>query len=317
MPLAIFHSPDEWISQFGAERAGTSVTVGNFDGVHLGHQKILRAVVEKAQSCRRKSAVITFDPHPAKVLKPDAAPAMLETIEQRCQHFAELGVEAVLILKFDLSLAAVSAEDFVKRYLVETLRSREIFVGANFRFGQKQRGDVAMLQALGAEDRFEVNIVEPKMLDGEIVSSSNIRKALREGQVAEAERMLGRSFALAGEIVAGTGMGRKLIVPTLNLKTPQETLPRNGVYVTRSTVAGSSYGSVTNIGVRPTFDGQKLAIESYLFGFSDFVTSGPLEVKFLARLRDEQKFAGPEALKAQVLQDIERAQALYSELQAK
>ena len=317
MPLAIFHSPDEWIAQFGAERIGTSVTVGNFDGVHLGHQKILRAVVDKAQSCRLKSAVITFDPHPAKVLKPDVAPTMLETIEQRCQHFAELGVEAVLILKFDLSLAAVSAEDFVKRYLVDTLRAREIFVGANFRFGQKQRGNVTMLQTLGAQDGFEVNIVEPKTLDGEIVSSSNIRKALHEGQVGEAERMLGRPFALAGEIVSGTGMGRKLIVPTLNLKTPQETLPKNGVYVTATAVDGASYGSVTNIGVRPTFDGRKLAIESYLFGFSDFVTSGPLEVKFLARLRDEQKFAGPEALKTQVLQDIERAQTLYSELQAK
>lgn len=171
-----------------------------------------------------------------------------------------------------------------------------------------------MLQKIGADDGFEVNIVEPKTLDGEIVSSSSIRKALREGRVDEAERMLGRPFALAGEIVSGTGTGRKLIVPTLNLKTTQETLPKNGVYVTRSTVGGASYGSVTNIGVRPTFDGQRLAIESYLFGFSDFVASGPLEVKFLARLRDEQKFSGPEALKAQVLADIERAQSLYSEL---
>jgi riboflavin kinase / FMN adenylyltransferase len=250
------------------------------------------------------------------VLKPDVAPTMLETIEQRCEHFAELGVNAVLILKFDMALAAVSAEDFVQRYLVDTLRARKIFVGANFRFGQKQRGDVAMLERLGADDGFGVGIVEPKTLDGERVSSSNIRKALRDGNVGEAARMLGRPFALAGEIVSGTGMGRKLIVPTLNLKTTQETLPKNGVYVTSSTVAGKTYGSVTNIGVRPTFDGQRLAIESHLFGFSDFVTSGPLEVEFLARLRDEQKFAGPEALKAQVLADIERAQSLYWELQA-
>jgi riboflavin kinase/FMN adenylyltransferase len=162
-----------------------------------------------------------------------------------------------------------------------------------------------------------VNIVEPKTLDGEIVSSSNIRKALRDGRVDEAERMLGRPFALAGEIVSGTGMGRKLIVPTLNLKTSQETLPKNGVYLTSSSVGGASFGSVTNIGVRPTFDGTRLAIESHLFGYSDFVASGPLEVKFLARLRDEQKFAGPEALKVQVVSDIERAKALYSELQSK
>jgi riboflavin kinase/FMN adenylyltransferase len=315
-PLAILHSPEEWIAQFGAERAGTSVTVGNFDGVHLGHQKILRAVVEKAQAQRLKSAVITFDPHPAKVLKPEVAPTMLETIVQRCDHFAELGIDAVLILKFDAELAAVSAEDFVRKYLVETLRAREIFVGGNFRFGQKKRGDVAMLQQLGAKADFQVNIVEPKTLDGEIVSSSHIRKALSEGRVDEAERMLGRPFALVGEIVSGTGMGRKLVVPTLNLKTSQETLPKNGVYVTSSMMGGATYGSVTNIGVRPTFDGTRLAIESYLFGYSDFVTNGPLEVKFLARLRDEQRFNGPEALKAQVLADIERAQTLYSELQS-
>jgi riboflavin kinase / FMN adenylyltransferase len=316
MPLAILHSLEEWIAQFGAERLGTSLTIGNFDGVHLGHQRIVCAVVEKARDSNLKSAVVTFDPHPAKVLKPGSAPTMLETVDQRCQHFADLGVEAVLVLKFDQALAAVSAEDFVKRILVDSLRVREMFVGDNFRFGQKQRGDVKMLQAMGRDDGFNVNIVEPKTLDGQIVSSSAIRQALRDGRVADAERMLGRPFALAGEIVSGTGMGRKLIVPTLNLKTAQETLPKNGVYVTQSTVDGATYGSVTNIGVRPTFDGTKLAIESYLFGFSAFVTGGPLEVKFLHRLRDEQKFAAPDALKKQVLHDIERAQALYAELQA-
>jgi riboflavin kinase/FMN adenylyltransferase len=249
------------------------------------------------------------------VLKPDAAPTMLETIDQRCRHFAELGVHAVLILKFDTAFAAVSAEEFVRRYLVEALRAREVFVGANFRFGQKQRGDVAMLQELGRAADFAVNIVEPKTLDGEIVSSSAIRHALREGRVADAERMLGRPFALEGEIVSGTGVGRKLVVPTLNLKTEQETLPKGGVYLTQSRVNGATYGSVTNIGVRPTFDGTQLAIESHLFEFSAYVTGGPLEVKFLDRLRDEQKFAGPDALRTQVLADIERAKALYSAIQ--
>jgi riboflavin kinase/FMN adenylyltransferase len=317
MPLAIVHSPDEWITQFGASRESTSLTIGNFDGVHLGHQKIIRAAVEKARDCNLKSAVVTFDPHPSKVLKPDAAPTMLETIDQRCRHFAELGVDAVLILKFDTAFAAVSAEEFVRRYLVEALRAREVFVGANFRFGQKQRGDVAMLQELGRAVDFAVNIVEPKTLDGEIVSSSAIRHALREGRVADAERMLGRPFALEGEIVSGTGVGRKLVVPTLNLKTAQETLPKGGVYLTQSRVSGTTFGSVTNIGVRPTFDGTKLAIESHLFEFSAYVTGGPLEVKFLDRLRDEQKFAGPDALRTRVLADIERAKTLYSAIQTK
>ena len=313
--LAILHSPDDWIAQFGAERSGTSLTIGNFDGVHLGHQKILNAVVEKARAENLKSAVITFDPHPSRVLKPDAAPSMLETIEQRCRRFAEMQIDAVLILKFDKALAEVTAGDFIQRYIVDTLRARELFVGANFRFGCKKAGDVALLQARGADANFCVNVIEPRMLDGAVVSSSAIRMAIREGRVADAAKMLGRPFALAGEIVSGTGTGRKLIVPTLNLQTPQETLPKGGVYVTESTVAGAAYGSVTNIGVRPTFDGQKLAIESYLFGFDEFLTSGPLEVKFLKRLRDEQKFAGVDALKAQVLADIERAKALYASAQ--
>src|ERR1700761_7312829 len=317
--LAILHSPDDWIAQFGAERSGASLTIGNFDGVHLGHQKILSAVVEKARAENLKSAVITFDPHPSRVLKPDAAPSMLETIEQRCRRFAEMQIDAVLILKFDKALAEVTAGDFIQRYIVDTLRARELFVGANFRFGCKKAGDVALLQARGADENFCVNVVEPRMLDGAVVSSSAIRRGLREGRVADAAKMLGRPFALAGEIVSGTGTGRKLVVPTLNLKTAQETLPKGGVYVTESTLGGTNpttYGSVTNIGVRPTFDGQKLAIESYLFGFEDFVTSGPLEVKFLERLRDEQKFAGVDALKTQVLADIERAKALYAAAQS-
>jgi riboflavin kinase / FMN adenylyltransferase len=315
-PLAILHSPDEWIAQFGAARSDTSLTIGNFDGVHLGHQKILAAVVERARAENLKSAVITFDPHPSRLLKPDVAPSMLETMQQRYQHFAELGIDAVLVLKFDAAFAAVTAEEFIQRYIVDTLRARELFVGANFRFGCKKTGDVALLRARGGDDNFRVNVVEPRLLDGAVVSSSAIRLALREGRVADAAKMLGRPFALAGEIVSGTGTGRKLVVPTLNLKTPQETLPKGGVYLTESTLVGvKTYGSVTNIGVRPTFDGQKLAIESHLFGFEDFVTSGLLEVKFIERLRDEQKFAGVDSLKAQVLADIEGGKSLYAATQ--
>jgi riboflavin kinase/FMN adenylyltransferase len=195
---------------------------------------------------------------------------------------------------------------------VETLRVRDIFVGENFRFGQKQQGDVKLLEARGRDAGFTVNIVEPFALDGVVISSSGIRQALGEGRVADARAMLGRPFALAGEVQTGTGMGRKLIVPTLNLKTSQETLPKNGVYLTETVLGGQSYGSVTNIGIRPTFDGTRLAIESHLFGFSQYVTSGPLEVKFGARLRDERKFSSPEELKAQVLQDIDRAKELHA-----
>jgi riboflavin kinase/FMN adenylyltransferase len=196
--------------------------------------------------------------------------------------------------------------------LVETLRTRAVLVGANFRFGHKQAGDVKLLAELGGQNGFEVEIVEPVLVDGRVVSSSEIRQAVREGRVDEAELMLGRPFALAGEIRTGTGLGRKVVVPTLNLATEQEILPKNGVYATEVVLGGKTYRAVTNVGVRPTFDGQKLGIESYLFEFSDTVTSGAIIVKFLARLRDEQKFAGPEALREQILKDIARAKELFA-----
>jgi riboflavin kinase/FMN adenylyltransferase len=312
MAIAILHSPEEWVSRFGETRKPTAVTIGNFDGVHVGHQEILRGVIERARSMDAMSAVLTFYPHPARVLRPDVAPGLLETLPQRLAEFEALGMDAALVLKFDQELAKASAEQFAQRFLVETLRTRTVLVGANFRFGHKQAGDVKLLAQLGYQNGFKVEIVEPVLVDGRVVSSSEIRQAVREGRVDEAELMLGRPFALAGEIRTGTGLGRKVVVPTLNLATEQEILPKTGVYATEVVLGGKTYRAVTNVGVRPTFDGQKLAIESYLFEFSDTVTSGAIIVKFLARLRDEQKFAGPEALREQILKDIGRAKELFA-----
>jgi len=312
MAIAILHSPEEWVSRFGETRKPTAVTIGNFDGVHVGHQEILRGVIERARSMDAMSAVLTFYPHPARVLRPDVAPGLLETLPQRLAEFEALGMDAALVLKFDQELAKASAEQFAQRFLVETLRTRTVLVGANFRFGHKQAGDVKLLAQLGYQNGFKVEIVEPVLVDGRVVSSSEIRQAVREGRVDEAELMLGRPFALAGEIRTGTGLGRKVVVPTLNLATEQEILPKNGVYATEVVLGGKTYRAVTNVGVRPTFDGQKLGIESYLFEFSDTVTSGAIIVKFLARLRDEQKFAGPEALREQILKDIARAKELFA-----
>jgi riboflavin kinase/FMN adenylyltransferase len=312
MAIAILHSPEEWVSRFGETRKPTAVTIGNFDGVHVGHQEILRGVIERARSMDAMSAVLTFYPHPARVLRPDVAPGLLETLPQRLAEFEALGMDAALVLKFDQELAKASAEQFAQRFLVETLRTRTVLVGANFRFGHKQAGDVKLLAQLGDQNGFKVEIVEPVLVDGRVVSSSEIRQAVREGRVDEAELMLGRPFALAGEIRTGTGLGRKVVVPTLNLATEQEILPKTGVYATEVVLGGKTYRAVTNVGVRPTFDGQKLAIESYLFEFSDTVTSGAIIVKFLTRLRDEQKFAGPEALREQILKDIGRAKELFA-----
>jgi riboflavin kinase/FMN adenylyltransferase len=322
--ILLFNSADEWVERLGESRVWTALTIGNFDGVHVGHQKILRDIVERAaapqlpgdtQGAQKEllPAVLTFYPHPARVLRPQQAPSLLETLPQRLADFAAMGIGAALVLKFDAELAQASAEDFVKTFLVDAMRARAVLVGASFRFGHKQLGDVELLRELGRRWGFEVIIVTPVIDGGDVVSSTAIREAVRGGRVEDARRMLGRPFALVGEIRTGTGQGRKLVVPTLNLTTEQETLPRTGVYVTETVLSGGTYRSVTNVGVRPTFDGKRLAIESHLFDFAESLTAGLMKVRFLQRLRDEQKFSGPEALREQVLKDITRAKEVFTQ----
>jgi len=319
--ILLFSSADDWVERLGESRPGTVLTVGNFDGVHLGHQQILHDVVERTTAAADDSrgakkkllpAVLTFYPHPARVLRPQQAPSLLETLPQRLADFAAMGVGAALVLKFDADLAQESAEDFVKKYLVDAMRASAVLVGGSFRFGHKQLGDVELLRELGRRWGFEVVIVTPVIDGGDVVSSTAIREAVRGGGMEDARRMLGRPFALVGEIRPGTGQGRKLVVPTLNLATEQETLPKTGVYVTETVLSGGTYRSVTNVGMRPTFDGKRLAIESHLFDFAEALTTGLMKVRFLQRLRDEQKFSGPEALREQVLKDIERAKKVFA-----
>jgi len=311
MPFEVLRSAEEWTARFGEPRRPSVVTIGNFDGVHRGHQEILRGVWDLAAETGRIPSVLTFSPHPVRVLRPAEAPSLLMTLDQRLAAIQELGIEAVLVLRFDTEMANVSPEDFVRRFLLETMNARAVLVGANFRFGHRQAGDTQLLGELGASRGFEVRVVPPVIDDGVVVSSTAIRNALRDGRVEEARQMLGRPFSLEGEIGPGTGQGRKLVVPTLNLTTPQEMLPKTGVYATEAIVQGKSYRAATNVGVRPTFDGTRMAIESHLLGFSDSLTSGKMEVRFWARLRDERKFPGPEALREQVLQDIEQAREYF------
>jgi riboflavin kinase / FMN adenylyltransferase len=311
MALATVYSPEEWLQQFGGSGKRAVVTIGNFDGVHRGHQKILQSVVERARRTGAMATVLTFFPHPARVLKPEQTPCLLSTLDQRLAAFDAAGIDAALVVRFDINLVETSAENFAKNFLIDTLRAETVLVGADFRFGHRQAGDVKLLEELGRRSGYEVEIVQPVIEDGAVISSSAIRQALRDGRVEDARRMLGRPYALQGEIRTGTGQGRKLVVPTLNLATEQEMLPKTGVYATEVVVGGQIYGAATNVGMRPTFDGTRITIESYLFDFGENVTSGKMEVRFLARLRDEQKFSGPDTLKVQVLRDIESAQGFY------
>lgn len=312
MGMATLRTTQEWVEQFGAGRPPAAVTIGNFDGVHRGHQKILQSVIERARAGGWMSAVLTFDPHPVRVLRGDNGPYMLTTLEQRLQEFEAIGIDATLVLRFDEALARHTPEEFARKFLCATLRARCVMVGENFRFGHKQAGDVKHLAEYGREMGFEVALVEPVMQGGAVVSSTAIRLALREGRVAEARAMLGRPYELDGRVVSGTGTGRKFVVPTLNLETPQEMLPKMGVYATEVTLAGASYQAVTNVGMRPTFDGKRLAIESHLLEFSDTVKEGAMKVRFLERIRDEKKFSGPEELKVQILRDAEAARQYFA-----
>ncbi len=305
MPFGRFFSAEEWLARFPAGSAPTALAIGNFDGLHLGHQQILRRVLEHARQSGCVAAVLTFYPHPAKVLRPADAPALLMTLDQRLAAIAAMGIDAALVARFDADFAKVSPEDFARRYVAEAMHAHFVAVGANFRFGYRQTGDVNALTEIGRRCGFEVESIAPVVVGDAIVSSTAIRKYVREGQVEEAARMLGRPYALEGEIRPGTGVGRKLVVPTLNLHTQQELLPKLGVYATGVSLSGGIYHAATNVGMRPTFDGTQVTIESHLLDFSEDLASGPMTVRFLARLRDEMKFLGPEALRQQILADIE------------
>ncbi len=315
MPFTVVHSAQEWSSHFGPQVRAV-LTIGNFDGVHRGHQEIVKGVVERARRDKDIATALTFWPHPLRIVRPEIAPPLIETLPQRLAHLQALGLDAVFVLPFDHSVASLAAEDFVRRILVDTMRARAIRVGENFRFGHRQAGNVPLLSALGHSLAFDVESVSPVILRDVIVSSSAVRTSISGGHMIQAARLLRRPFSLAGEIRTGTGTGRRFVFPTLNLSTEQELLPARGVYATETLVLGRAYHSATNVGMRPTFDGASLAIETHLFDFSEEIGSGQMEIRFWHRLRDEKKFSGPEALRAQIQQDITHARSFFSRLDA-
>jgi riboflavin kinase/FMN adenylyltransferase len=288
--------------------------VGNFDGVHLGHQRILDSIVRLARESAWRPAILTFDPHPLKVLRPENPPRLLTTLEQRLALFAAAGISLVLLQRFDLDFARLTPEEFVDRILIGRLQLAAVVVGENFRFGHQQQGDAAVLRELGRRRGLLVEIVPAVVMRGLPVSSTRIREALAQGRVALAGRLLGRPFALTGRVEPGAGRGARLLVPTLNVVPEQELLPRHGVYVTETLVGAELYRSVTNVGVRPTFDGQRLTVETYLFGVRVPVPADRIEIRFWKWLREERRFESVTALREQIAQDIERGQRFFARL---
>jgi riboflavin kinase/FMN adenylyltransferase len=294
----------------------SAVTIGNFDGVHIGHCGIMRRVAEVARAHGWKAAAVTFDPHPTRLVAPERAPRLLTTPEQRCELMRQEGIEQILILPFTADIARLSPEEFVRQVLVEQLDARAVLVGENFRFGHRAAGDFRVLHDLGRQYGFETEVVQHVHWRKHLVSSSEIRRAIADGRVTLACRMLGRPYALEGSVVHGEGIGSKETVPTLNLDTTAEVLPAHGVYVTRTHDRESSrqWPSITNIGVRPTFNGHKLTVETFLLAPIEGAAPPKIRVEFLRWVRSERKFEDASALKAQILRDVGRAQSYFRRL---
>ncbi|HBY61390.1 MAG TPA: bifunctional riboflavin kinase/FAD synthetase [Solibacterales bacterium] len=290
-----------------------AVTIGNFDGVHAGHRQLLRTVVRLAHENHWTPAAVTFHPHPTTIVAPHRAPRLLMTPEERAAQLRSEGIERVEIVPFTAEFARKTPEEFVRDILIDRLGARAVCVGGNFRFGYRQSGDTAALRALGEQFGFETHTLGGVSVRGRLASSSEIRKLIEDGRVSLACRLLERPFALRGEVVAGRGVGSRQTVPTLNLQTSAEILPKTGVYITETEDLNERrrWPSITNVGHRPTFDAGALSIETFLLAPLEGPPPTGISVAFHRRVRDERKFASPEDLKARILRDVALAQTWF------
>jgi riboflavin kinase/FMN adenylyltransferase len=302
MKAQVHFSMDSAQGRFGP----CAVTIGNFDGVHRGHQALLKATCDYARQHQLNPAVLTFHPHPAVFVAPHRVPELICSLEDRVRLLSEAGAERILVLPFNEHLACFTPEEFVSQIIVKGLHARAVVVGENFRFGHRQSGTTATLQALG-------QFLPSVSYRGQLVSSSAIRKCLDAGNVSLAGRLLGRCFFLQGDIVKGQGIGSQQTVPTLNLAPPKGQLIPRGVYVTETLEpsTGRLWPSITNAGTRPTFDGNELTVETFLLAPLDGPSPAHIQVRFRRFIRREQYFADAAALKAQIMLDVARANAFW------
>jgi riboflavin kinase/FMN adenylyltransferase len=291
---------------------GSTVTVGSFDGVHLGHQAVLREIARRAGAAGRASVLVTFEPHPLEVVNPRAAPPLLTTGPERREFLAQTPVDYVLFLRFDRRLAGYRPEEFVRRVLIGRCGMRELVIGHDHGFGRGRSGDVDTLRRLGVEDGFEVDVVAAVDVGDQHVSSSRIRRAVAGGDLDTAARMLGRPYSVSGQVGQGERRGRLLGVPTINLADvpPQKLLPPDGVYAVRVEWRGGRAGGMMNQGPRPTFDDGRRSLEAHLFGFEGDLYGEWVRIEWVERLRDVKRFASVEHLQQQLERDRSRALAV-------
>jgi riboflavin kinase/FMN adenylyltransferase len=290
----------------------TVVALGTFDGIHLGHQRILATAVVRARALGLPALACTFDPHPLQVLRPDQAPPPISTLEENLALIAEQGLDMTLVISFTPEFSNIEAATFVREVVHRALKAREVVVGFNHTFGRGARGNAALLHELARSLGLAVHVIQPQMANGVVVSSSAVREALREGDVQRVMRLLGRPYTIRGRVLRGRGRGRALGFPTANLNPGHPLILAPGVYAARASWHEGESGAVVNAGVRPTFGEGEYWVEAYLLDFSGDLYDRQLTLTFLERLRPEQRFPSVEALKAQVRRDIEAATHLLA-----
>jgi riboflavin kinase/FMN adenylyltransferase len=313
--MRVFHKLDEVPADFGP----TVVSVGNFDGVHRAHAHVLRKIVERARASESQAVAVTFEPHPTRILKPEAGLKLLTPIPEKLRLLEGTGIDAVLVLPFGRDLSLMTPRQFAERILKKKLHAREVHEGFNFRFGHKAAGDIKLLTEFGNELGFEVKTYPEMSMRGERVSSSQTRKLISSGDVSRARHLLARPFSILGTPGRGRGYGSKYTVPTINLARYEELVPKDGVYITWTRVGMERFDSVTNVGNRPTFGAELFAIETHLLNFHpiDLAPETEVEICFLRRLRDEIKFPSVDALREQIARDVKKARRYFHLLERK
>ncbi len=300
----------------GTENANISrptvLTLGVFDGLHLGHQRIMQTVIDRAKVADAVATAITFDPHPRAVLHPESAPPLLQTLDQRLANLEVLGIEQTIVIPFSREFAGQPAEEFLSDIIHDRLHAKEVYLGKGFAFGKDRGGNIDLLKSMSEKLGFVADEVDEVRLRGQRISSSKIRGLLDAGRVNLARRMLGRPYGVEGVVIRGNRRGHTIGFPTANLKPHNRVIPRFGVYATATLIDGVWRKSITNIGVRPTFESDaEPSIESYVFDFDGDLYGDVLRVRFLYRIRDEKKFSGVDELKAQIEKDTRRARNYF------
>lgn len=279
------------------------ITIGNFDGIHLGHQKILRFLAEKAKKHSLLSLILTFSPHPEKILGKKRT-KMIQTLDQRVKELKKFDINACLIVPFDDKFSSLSSQDFIQKIVLNTLKAKMVIVGENFHFGKNRKGDISQLHRLAAQFNFQVFSIPSVAIEGKTVSSSLVRGFLREGKIEKVNTLLGRSYEIEGKVIRGKSRGKALGFPTANIETENEIIPP-GVFITTAWLKSKKFYSMTNVGIRPTFNQQEKNIESYIINFDKNLYGEKIRINFIKKIRDEIKFKTSEDLSRQIKKDLE------------